>query len=225
MDLDTVISRLKTDLAWYGAFNSDTAQNRLKSAILAGCSKIWHAHDWPWKFKTATITTTEGTKGPYDPPSDYHTMVKPLRSHFLGYGDEYVLYTIKPTPNEAWVAVYDEIEGKFYFANDPGDNTHTLGYIPQFENNLDTLVVNLVNYPEELFDALQSFVTAHLLNKPDTKQEARAYDTEGFALLQPIWAKYVKGRSKPKGIEPRGINWQTIHNIASPEPVHPYTGG
>lgn len=228
MNLTSLQTRLKNDLAWLGAFNSSSGSSRLNSAILSSALKIWNKHPWPWKYTSTTISTTSGTKGPYSAPTGFEGFAAEQKVNRFGIdtrlGDLYTTHIIKPTDNDSWDIYYNEIEDALYFAEDPGNNSLTLGYEQTFDNDIDNIEATLVVFTENLYNAFEKLVTSNLLDNVDTKNESRAYESEGFAYVDKQYENFRRGVRKPKQIVSRDYFNRPHDGVGNPEVIHPFYG-
>ena len=126
MNYSNLVTRLKNDHRWLGGFDSSAGSDRLDSAILSAALKIWKSKAWPWKYSSTTLTVTPGSKGPYDPPSDFSGIaISQYVDPFL-YKDLQTIYSIKDSETERFDAYYDEQEKKIYLKNTTEETSNTL---------------------------------------------------------------------------------------------------
>jgi len=223
MDVTNLKTRIKNDLLWLGQFTSEAGSDRLDSAILASALKIWIYKPWSWKYVTSSITTTSGTTGPYSPPSDFYNFAIKQKAHKFLVGELQMIYPVKETDTNEFDIYYDEIEDKIYFAQDPGSGSITLAYQADFDNDIDNISATLTKFPEELFNAFEKFVPAHLLDNPDNKKVSQNLEAEGYAILRDIYSDSRRGKRRAKGTSARGFNgcvYDGIANAETLEPVH-----
>lgn len=221
MDYSNLKTRLKNDLKWLGAFESTAGSDRMDSAILSAALKIWTAKAWPWKYSSTTLTLTPGSKGPYDPPSDFSGISITQSANLFLYKDIQTLYAIKDTETERFDAYFDEQENKIYLAHPTEEASLTLYYRPEFDNAVANISTTLTNFPEELYEVFEMLVPAHILNEPDTLSQRRELMNEGMALIENVYSDYRRHVRRPKNSVPRGLNGLSYDGIAEAETLVP----
>lgn len=220
MNLTDVRADLRRNLDWLGAFASTNGQERLDNAILAGLWRIWSAKEWDFKWSQQTLSTTAGNKGPYDPASDYYVSAPNHRlNRFMYFPDIQTIAPIADTDTRSWDLYLNQSDGKFYFRDDPDTSTLTVNYQAKFNRDRDDLTATLLVYPDDLFYALEAFVTAEI-RSIGNPAESMQYEQKGFALVDVAWADYIRGKERPTVRGVRGINGVTYDGIATSVQPH-----
>ncbi len=222
MDLTTLRTNLRHSLKVLGGFTSDDGEDRLDVAILSSAQIIRDKFPWGWKGQsTYSLTTTAGTKGPYDVPSDFSEFPLDERLNKFQWGDQQQIYVIKDSTTRAWDIYWDEAANTFYFRSDPGGQTLTLYYIAEFDLDIDNLSTTLSEFPNYTFNIFEKLVPAHILDETQNKKISQALEAEGMERLAKAWATYRRGKRKANQRAPRGLNQTVYDGIAEAEPLNP----
>jgi len=223
MLIATVRSRMRNDLKWLGSFAGESGEDRLDSAILSSIQKIYNKRPREWMLSTHSLSASDANTGPYDPPSDFRGFAPEKLVNRMGWGDIQASYIIKDSTTMSWDIYYNEIDGKFYFRNNPGANTLTVAYLPTFDIAIGNVATILTACPNAYYTVLESWVPAHILNTPANKRDSQAYYAEGVVALQEVWDSEDRSLTKSKVRSPRGFNGCDYENIAQQEPQNPNT--
>jgi len=220
MILTDVRADLRRNLDWLGAFASTNGQERLDNAILSGLWRIWSAKEWDFKWSQQTLETTSGNKGPYDTASNYYVSAPNHRhNRFAYFPDVQTIAPIADSETRTWDMYYNESDGKFYFRDDPGTASLTVNYQAKFDRSRDNLTATILVFPDDLYYALESFVTAEL-RSIGSPAESMQYEQKGFALVDVAWSDYSRGKKRPTVRGVRGVNGVTYDGIALSEQPH-----
>lgn len=222
MNLTTLRTNLRHFLRPYGKFTGTDGEDRLDVAILDAAQIIRDKYAWGWKGQsTYSLTTTAGTKGPYDVPSDFGEFPLDERLNKFQWGDQQQTYVIKDSTTRAWDIYWDEAANKFNFRSDPGGQTLTLYYIAEFDIDIANLSTTLTNFPNYTLKIFQKLVAANILDEPQNKKISQALEAEGMKRLAETWAVYRRGKRKANQRAPRGFNQTVYDGIAESEPLNP----
>ncbi len=225
MDLTVLETRLKSKYKYMGGFAAGASQTDLRSAILSAAQIIRDSrHPFPWKYVTASLSTTSGTKGPYSPPTGFRGLAPETRINILGWGDVQPVYSIEDSTTRAWDVHYNEMEDKLYFRTDPGTNTITLGYLKEFDIDVDNISTTLAQFPNGTYPAFEKLVHSVLLDRDGTKKLSQALESEGRRAIDEHWSTYRRGMRRSKQRAPRGLNGAILDNIAAPRSLSPDSG-
>lgn len=218
MDWDDTKPALIAHLSRYNSFVTEAALGRFYQAVLKSAAKIRRKGEWWWKNQTATLTTTAGLKGPYDPPETFYRFALERKIYRFGFtdADGVVLAPIRETQTQRFDLLYRVEDGKFYFRDDPGASVLTLNFVGELSNAPTDAnaraAVELM--PGNLYDALAGFVEAEFLNdSPDTASEGLNALKLADINLSAEWDEFDKGRNRQKQRSPRGIDGRPLDGM------------
>lgn len=210
--------RLKSAL---GTFTTTADLQRLQMAYLGGLRKIWHAKEWRFKHKTATLVTTAaiGT-GPYPAPADFYKLAQEIRIYRFAHDDNQILAPVKDALTASYFLWIDGATGSLYFVSSPGDSTLTLNYQPGFDNDVANIAATVVLFPSSLMDVLYYFTKANLYEDlPQFEGLVPSIQQQGMAALEVVWQDYNQGQARQRQMAPRGLNGGTLDGMADPIPL------
>lgn len=225
LSLTTIENELKSRAANLGGFNSTSAQNRLRYAILRGLQTLSNLRDWRWLNQTASLSVSSGNLGPYSPPASFLRFAALKQAALFGFVDKDTVGPILSTDSKFYTPYFRIEDEMIYFFEDPGDTTVTLNYVAEVARDITETELNtsLSIVPNGLGPALCDYAMADLLRYmpsgvgmvPGMLQSARA-------LAEDYWGQEFLGNTQ-RGISPKGVNKQGIDSHAA-TPSFGYSG-
>jgi hypothetical protein len=209
MDLTNLRKRLKIEIRELGAFTSTLSQDRLDGAILTAIEDIYNERPNHYFVTSATLSTSIGTKGPYDPPANFKGWAPELRNNRLYWYDLQESYVIRDQEDKAWEISYDMMQKKFYFRSDPGTNDLTYYYFPSFDTDIDNIATTISGLPEELFSIVKAWAASDILTNSDN-QKSEYLRKKGELLLKKYFDSYDLRFTLPRTRAPIGLNGQRL---------------
>lgn len=219
MTLADKLEVIKRRLAAVGVFAAaGEAEKRLKDSFIRGLFLLWSLHDWDFKNKTATITTTDGTLGPYSLPTGFIRIARTLKLHYFGYSlDRTQVEPIKDDQDalKRYDLYFNEEDSKLYFFTNPGAASLTLNYVDTIDPDIDNLSTELTDWPEGLWPALEEYIVGDQIKRlPGLKREGEEYiksaEKECFQYIEKV-------TSYPKTINPQRPGGGNLDFFANPE--------
>jgi hypothetical protein len=218
MAWDDTKAALISRLSRYNAFLTEASLARLYQAVLDAYAEVRRKGEWPWKNQTATLTTTAGNKGPYDPPAGFHrfALKRQIYRYAFTDADGVLLAPIRETDTQAWDLLYRVEDGKFYFREDPGTQDLTLNFQGEQANapteaNAQEAVESM---PGDLYQPFAELVEGWFLwDSPDTRPEGLEKIRIADIHLTQVWEEFDKGRNRQKQRSPRGMDGRPFDGL------------
>jgi hypothetical protein len=210
--------RLKSAL---GTFTTTADLTRLQFAYLSGLRKIWHAKEWRFKNKTATVVTTAAQgSGPYAAPADFYKLAQELQIYRFAHDDNQILAPVKDTLTASYFLWIDVQTSGLWFVSAPGDATLTLNYQPGFDNDVANIAATIAVFPSSLMDALYYFTKANMYEDlPQFEGLVPGIQQQGMNALEAVWQDYNQGQTRQRQMAPRGLNGGVLDGMADPVPL------
>lgn len=210
--MSLVLNTLKTDIASelleFGEFVTDSG-GYLEKMLYKACKYINSKWDWDHQISSSTISTTEGTKGPYNAPSDFLKFVTEER---LSRVYDYDRFSLAIVPDGNYGKIYEVYwnrgEAKIYFRLDPGTNSHTFYYIKKF-----TAIADISDWEDVLEVPIITLTKSFALaNSRDTRDMANEFKADFKEEINLVIDDLRKGQSLQEMVEVRDVYGNAMHS-------------
>lgn len=214
--LGRIETALKSRLRILGAFTASESVARMREAISMAALEIWNRKDWDFKNSTATLTTSQGTLGPYNAPSGLVRFAAVRKVAAFGFRDAQTLAPILSTDVKDWTPYLVVQDGSIYFFEDPGTGNLTLNYLGDFDDSMEeaNLTALVALFPSGLKNGFVTIACADVLRDiPGRTAETDANEKRGLQYVDDYWEMSTMGTVQTQ-IAPKGLGRQQLDGYA-----------
>ena len=222
--LTSVEAEVKSRLRSVGAFTAPQSIERMRYGILRAATTLANLRDWAYLNATETMTTTDGTLGPYDAPENFLRLASHYQVSLFGFLEKDVLSPILATDDAIYTPYFQIQDGKIYFFSNPGSGSVVLNYVAVIVDDIEesALTATLAIIPSGLKPSLVDYAVADVMDDlPSSDTKVDRLVQKARASAEDYWHQSTLSQVQ-RGISPKGVNKVSMDNHAQSMSIYSF---